>query len=418
MARTHHQFVSEINNRNKLNPNFQIKIKPGSYYVSLDTEMTFDCCNGHPSFTTRPRYIIHKNSGCPLCANQKTSNTMSKGLSKFVHELSQVSNSIRIIPGQQYINSSTKMKFKCSYNHAFEALPKNILSGHSCPMCANISRRKTLSNVQYDDSVCSTIQAEVDKLTQGNKVKVVIIPIDKPYDKYHYLRILKESSQMMTTLLIFEDEWLSNRELIVSKIKHYTNQNNEVLTIPARKCVIKSITNKEKQPLLDNHHVQGNDNAQVNYGAYHNDELIAVMTFTAPRISVGAGKSRDNYKHVWELSRFCTDTNYRIPGIASKLLKHFQRNHEWKELYSFADKRWSVGNMYLRLGFDLVADNPPAYFYVVNKTRKHRWNYRKDVLKNTLANYDPNQTEYQNMVNHGYWRVWDCGTLKFSMSNN
>lgn len=73
--------------------------------------------------------------------------------------------------------------------------------------------------------------------------------------------------------------------------------------------------------------------------------------------------------------------------------------------------------MYYQLGFTLTADNPPDYFYVVDGVRKHRWNFRKDVIKYTLPNYDPNITEYQNMENHGYWRVWDCGTLKFTMFN-
>ena len=38
-------------------------------------------------------------------------------------------------------------------------------------------------------------------------------------------------------------------------------------------------------------------------------------------------------------------------------------------------------------------------------------------LKNTLPLYDPSLTEYQNMQNAGFWRVWDCGTLKFTMFN-
>jgi hypothetical protein len=74
--------------------------------------------------------------------------------------------------------------------------------------------------------------------------------------------------------------------------------------------------------------------------------------------------------------------------------------------------------MYHQLGFALIADNKPDYQYVINGVRKHRWNYRKDILKNTLQNYDPNLTEYQNMENHGYYRIWDCGTLKFSIKNN
>lgn len=214
-------------------------------------------------------------------------------------------------------------------------------------------------------------------------------------------------------VILFEDE-MEDTTLLEAKLKHYTNINN-VERIHARSCAIQPCTKEEKKLLLNANHVQGNDNSQIAYGAWYNDMLVAVMTFTAPRVALGQKNKGIHNSGVWELSRFCTDVNYRIPGIASKLLKHFQRNHEWKEIYSYADKRWSVGNMYHQLGFELVADNPPDYFYVVDGVRKHRWNYRKDILKDTLPNYDSSLTEYQNMVNHGYWRVWDCGTLKFSI---
>jgi hypothetical protein len=139
------------------------------------------------------------------------------------------------------------------------------------------------------------------------------------------------------------------------------------------------------------------------------------MTFSPPRMGIGSYKTIQ--PGVFELVRFCTDTSYRIPGIASKLLTHFKRNHQWNEIYSYADRRWSVGNMYYKLGFELTTTNPPDYYYVINGKRKHRWAYRKDILKNTLPNYDPTKTEYENMQNHGFYRVWDCGTLKFSMKN-
>lgn len=245
---------------------------------------------------------------------------------------------------------------------------------------------------------------------------VVVLPIDKTYaDK----KAAKQAAEALSAAdvkyaILFEDEML-NIDLVSAKLKHYSVTNN-VTRIHARQCVIRACSKEEKRALLNANHVQGNDNATIAYGAYYNDMLVAVMTFSPPRVALGQ-KSKTNKAGKWELSRFCTDVSYRIPGIASKLLKHFQTHHYWTEIYSYADKRWSIGNMYHQLGFDLVTNNPPDYFYVVNGVRKHRWNYRKDILKTTLAKYDSNLTEYQNMENHGYHRVWDCGTLKFSITN-
>lgn len=245
---------------------------------------------------------------------------------------------------------------------------------------------------------------------------VIVLPIDESHGNLKSGLAAQRALHAADVphIILFEDE-MANTSLIAAKLKHYT-ANGTLSKIHARNCIIRGCTTAEKKALLDANHVQGNDNAQINYGAYYNDQLVAVMTFSKPRVALGQKGNKDR-TGVWELSRFCTDVNYRIPGIASKLLKHFQRNHEWVEIYSYADKRWSVGNMYHQLGFKLTADNPPDYFYVKDGVRKHRWNYRKDILKTTLPRYDPNKTEYQNMVDHGFWRVWDCGTLKFSMTH-
>lgn len=252
---------------------------------------------------------------------------------------------------------------------------------------------------------------------QSNRA-IIVLPIDSSYAN---LKSGLAAYRAFTTagvsfIILFEDE-MENTTLLAAKLKHYTTTNQST-RIHARQCTIRSCTNEEKKHLLNNNHVQGNDAAQVYYGAYFNDVLVAVMTFTCPRVALGQKDRTKDTSFIWELSRFCTDVNYRIPGIASKLLTHFKRNHKWKEIYSYADKRWSIGNMYHQLGFTLVGDNPPSYFYVIDGVRKHRWNYRKDILKNTLPNYDSSLTEYQNMENNGYWRVWDCGTLKFSMTND
>lgn len=413
MARTHAQFINEIKQRNDNNPLFKIKIKEGSVYESLEVKMKFECCNGHPDFETKPRYIIQKGSGCPLCKNKKTSVTSSKGMSDFLEELLHVNPTLVIQPNQEYINTITKLKTKCSIGHVFTATPKTLLNRHGCPVCANLSRRKAGNGSLYYASNSSVLEFN-ELCNEIEGIHVELIPITRTYDRRHYLDKLEKNP---SSIFVFEDEWENNKELIRRKLVHYANQS-DVTKIHARECDIRQITNKEKKELLDNNHVQGNDNVGLSYGAYYGDILVSVMTFSVPRISVGAlKKDRSGYGGIWELSRFCTDTNYRIPGIASKLLTHFKRNNEWTEIYSFADRRWSVGNMYHQLGFELVIKNPPAYFYVVDGIRKHRWNYRKDVLKNTLPKYDPSLTEDMNMINHGYWRVWDCGTIKFSMKN-
>ncbi len=277
---------------------------------------------------------------------------------------------------------------------------------------ANILKKKVFHDAQLFFSINGVIVTLYSSL---HNHAVLILPIDNTYaDKKTALLASKQlSTAKVSFSILFEDEF-ENLDLICSKLKHYTNQN-KTTPIHARKCIIKSVNREEKSVFLNQFHIQRNDNSQIAYGAYYNNELIALMTFSQPRAGIGVHKNKK--ENMFELVRFATNINYRIPGIASKLLTHFKKNHEWAEIYSYADMRWSIGNLYYKLEFQLVKTNPPDYFYIIDGKRKHRWNYRKDILKKTLPSYNPNLTEYQNMVNHGYYRVWDCGTLKFSMTN-
>ena len=38
--------------------------------------------------------------------------------------------------------------------------------------------------------------------------------------------------------------------------------------------------------------------------------------------------------------------------------------------------------------------------------------YQKHKLKNLLQNFDPKLSEYENMIQNKFTRIWDCGNLK------
>lgn len=215
-------------------------------------------------------------------------------------------------------------------------------------------------------------------------------------------------------IVIFSDEW-EKIDLVTAKLSHITSTSTAD-RIHARKCSIREIPATDKNKFLDRFHLQGKDTSHINLGAYYNNTLVAVMTFCRPRVLMGRTSNEDDK---WELSRFATNTDYRIPGIASKLLTFFSTNYQWTEIYSYADRRWSDGNVYEQLGFELTATNPPAYWYVSGIERKHRWGFRKDVLKH-MGGYDSSETEYANVARlmPQYERLYDCGTLRYTMVNS
>jgi len=53
----------------------------------------------------------------------------------------------------------------------------------------------------------------------------------------------------------------------------------------------------------------------------------------------------------------------------------------------------------------------PSYFYIIDGVRKNRFGYRKDIL--VSAGFDINMTEVSIQHSRGYYRIFDCGSLKY-----
>ena len=180
----------------------------------------------------------------------------------------------------------------------------------------------------------------------------------------------------------------------------------------ARKLIIKSINNKEKNEFLEKYHIQGKDNSSIKYGGYHNNELVCVATFSKERIALGTKYARDG---IYELVRFATSRP--IVGGLDKILKVLKFEHNAASIVSFADRRYTslYKNIYQSIGMKLVKITPPNYWYFRNGyfQRWHRFSFRKSVLKSKLPVYDEKSSEWENMIANGYNRIWDCGNLKY-----
>lgn len=210
---------------------------------------------------------------------------------------------------------------------------------------------------------------------------------------------------------IFENEWLNiNQQNIWKSI--INNKLNKNLKIMARKCNIKKIDNKTTYNFLQENHLQGGVYSPINYGLYYNNELVSVMTF---------GKSRFDKKFQYELIRFCSRININIIGGASKLLKAFERDYKPISLISYANRRWSKGDLYNTIGFIYSHSTPANYFYFNMKNiglkklknerniLESRNKYQKHKLNNILDNFDSELSETQNMYNNNYRKIFDCG---------
>jgi hypothetical protein len=326
--------------------------------------------------------------------------------------------------------SGSTLKFICDKNHNYD-ININILRNRIiykttlCTICNPIS---SYTNSGHE------IQIQNFILGSLNNIKTNDRNIIKPYELDIYLpdlnlafeyngvywhnEINKEKNyhlnktelceqQGIQLIHIYEDDWLYKQDIVKSMIL------NKLGKIPnkifARKCEIKEITdNKSVKSFLDENHIQGFIGSKIKIGLFYDNELVSLMTFGDRRVAMG--KKSTNIGE-FELLRFCNKLNTNVVGGASKLFKYFIKTYNPTEITTYADRSFSQGKLYDTLGFKFVSKTEPNYYYVVDGIRKHRFNYRKDIL--VKQGFDPNKTEHQIMLERKISRIYDSGNLKF-----
>jgi hypothetical protein len=179
---------------------------------------------------------------------------------------------------------------------------------------------------------------------------------------------------------------------------------NTSTKIHGRQCKIITPTKSDKIDFLNTYHIQGDGPGSITSGLLYNNEIVAVMTF----IDKGQGN--------FVLNRYATKGNIR--GGFSKLLSHFKRTNIWNAIISFADLRWSQGDVYKNNGFRLDKILLPDYSYVVGEERVHKFNFRHKNLKKKLERYDPMLSETQNTLNNQIYKIYNCGLQRWVVDNN
>ena len=209
---------------------------------------------------------------------------------------------------------------------------------------------------------------------------------------------------------IFENEWREKQDIVKSRIRSLLGSYDNV--VYARNCEVKEVMSKVSFEFQCENHMQGGVRSKVNIGLWKDGELVSLMTFSKPRF---------NRDYEWELVRFCNRLNHHVLGGASKLLTHFERTYRPRTIVSYADRRWSMNSddvLYRKLGFSLKSISQPNYWYVKDGDVFNRVMFQKHKLKGLLDKFDESKSEWQNMQNNGYDRIFDCGNLVFVKTFN
>lgn len=315
-------------------------------------------------------------------------------------------------------------EFKISKGNLNNRLYQKI--NNVCTECNPISENSSINEIEILNYINDELSLFAEKFKLKNNEIDIYIPKYKLGIEYNGLywhsNIFKEKNYHLNKtnlcydngiqlLHIFEDEWIIKKDIVKSIIKSKLNIfNNKIF---ARKCTIKLIDSKTCNEFLNNNHLQGNVNSKIRIGLFYNNILVSVMVFGNKRIALG---NRTIIEGEYEMVRFCNRLNTQVIGGAGKLLNYFIKQYNPKSILTFADRRYSNGNLYILLGFEFIENTLPNYYYV-NKNnylkRENRYKYRKDVLMKN--GFNSNMTENNIMIDNGYYRIYDCGHLKFKL---
>ena len=250
--------------------------------------------------------------------------------------------------------------------------------------------RKTIAPYELDFKLTDTLAIEVNGIYWHS-------------DEKPGISLLKKSEMFNGLMLHFWDFEIDEKfEIVKSMIKSKLKMTDK---IHARKTKVRTISKTEAKKFLEESHINGYAQATFCYGLFSDDELVAVATFRRPRF----GKDAD-----YELIRFASKLNVTVVGGLTKLVNKFKQHEKCDSLISFADRRFSnSGAAYGNVGFELVTETSPNYFYFKSGDLIPRYKAMKHKLADLLENFDDGKSEYANMRDNGYLRCFDCGSYKF-----
>lgn len=225
---------------------------------------------------------------------------------------------------------------------------------------------------------------------------------DKQNKYYHRNKMNFARDRGIHIVTIFESEWLLKKDIVKSIIKTKLGHANRIY---ARKTICKEILKSVAEEFHEKNHLSGYTNSSINFGLYHGNTLVSVLSFI---------KSRFDKKYEYEISRFSTIQNHLIVGGLSKMFNAFVTKYKPKSCMTYSDLRLGEGKSYMKIGFKRIDETIPNYYYYHKKKGylEPRMRYQKHKLQH-LKSYSITKTEIQIMQEDGYYILYDCGNVKY-----
>lgn len=368
-------------------------------------------CKTHGDFSITPNSAL-MGIGCPKC--YKESRKISK--SNFIMRAIKIHGHEYDYKNVNFETLDDNIKIICKKHGEYTTIACNHLKGGTCPSCNSSLPQNQICDYisslgfNYEINNRSVIKPyEIDILLDSFAIELngvfwhSYIRKETKQEKFKHYDKCDVAENKNIDLYQFTDlEWINKKEIVKSMISSRLGCNTRIF---ARNCIVKEISSIEFNEFMNISHLQGELNTSIRIGLFHNERLV---------LTIGFNK---HHKYDYYITRLASLPFYNIVGGASKIFEYFVTKYNPISILTFADRRYSKGNIYKKLGFDTISITHPNYQYFKNNKLYSRIAFQKHKQKSKLKLFDDNLSESQNMFNNGYKRLWDAGNYKLVWNN-
>ena len=358
-------------------------------------------CNDCRFLFTRSVSKLLANPKCPKCmAKEKAKRDEVSAAGKVRLLGFQLLSEFKTVQGQ--------VTLRCPEGHEFigsiETLIKTSGYCRHCNICkpekeiAEFLNSRDMKYVARDRGALSG--TELDFYLPSHKLAIEHCGLYRHSEIFkdknaHLVKMKKCHDVGIELITIFGDEWENKRNAVTNFISSKLGVNR---VIAARKLEFCKLDSNEAKEMLKNYHIQGHGLITHAYGLKDKfGVLYMVMTF---------GPHHRNRNEVL-LTRMCTVQGWTVQGGASKLFANAMKAMDCSMVSTFADLRYSQGNVYTKMGFKHVSTLGPDYSYTKGMKRVSKQSMRKRIGEIG--------TERELRQQSGWLRIYDCGKIKFCM---
>lgn len=365
-------------------------------------------CSEHGPFSQEVSSHL-RGFGCSVCSNRKLST-----LEEFIRKAKDVhGDSFDYSQIEKYSGNKSLVPIKCnSCNNISMVIPNNHLRGHKCKYCLPPTSKAELELKEYIESLGFSTTKYVMK--DGKHIDIFVPELNIGFEyngiywhssvhkpkTYHLNKTIRAEKEGVSLIHIWEDDWINKQEILKDIILSKLGKSKRIY---ARNTEVTQVDSHTARRFLNDNHIQGYSVSSINLGLVHKNELVMLLTL---------GKPRFDNKYDLEIVRIASKRGLTVVGGASKLLARVPKG---TNVLSYARRDYSEGNLYKTLGFHLEKTTDVDYWYS-NKTgnKVSRYKAMKKNLESLLPKFNPDLTEEENMVKHGFHKIYGCGNLVFS----